>query len=89
MWDRKGVDGTTPKRVQAKIETWLEQGVTTMDRADIYGGYLAEEIMGAGLTQAIKDQIEIVTKCNIFALCLLYPSPSPRDRTRSRMLSSA
>ena len=32
------------------------------------------------------DASEIYNKCNI---CLLYTSPSPRDRTRSRMPSSA
>ena len=26
---------------------------------------------------------------NLFLICLLYTSPSPRDRTRSRMPSSA
>ena len=41
--------------------------------------------------------IELATKCNPVNLqkkiggeiCLLYTSPSPRDRTRSRMPSSA
>ena len=28
-------------------------------------------------------------KCGIICRCLLYTSPSPRDRTRSRMPSSA
>ena len=27
--------------------------------------------------------------CKVFNVCLLYTSPSPRDRTRSRMPSSA
>ena len=29
------------------------------------------------------------TRATMFSLCLLYTSPSPRDRTRSRMPSSA
>ena len=33
--------------------------------------------------------IGIVIFVSLFALCLLYTSPSPRDRTRSRMPSSA
>ena len=28
-------------------------------------------------------------RCGIIEICLLYTSPSPRDRTRSRMPSSA
>jgi predicted oxidoreductase len=65
MWRLGDVDDTSPAHVQAKIEACLEQGITTMDQADIYGGYMAEEIMGAGLTPPIKDKIEVVTKCDI------------------------
>ena len=32
---------------------------------------------------------KIMTSIVVFDLCLLYTSPSPRDRTRSRMPSSA
>jgi len=69
MW-RLGDDrDTAPDHVQKKIETCLAQGITTMDQADIYGGYQAEEIFGAALRQAphLRDQIEIVTKCGIIA----------------------
>ncbi len=67
MW-RLGDDAdTAPAHVQAKIEACLAQGITTMDQADIYGGYMAEEIMGAALKAApsLRDRIEIVTKCDI------------------------
>ncbi len=69
MW-RLGDDAeTSPAHVQAKIEACLAQGITTMDQADIYGGYMAEEILGNSLraAPALKDQIEIVTKCDIIA----------------------
>ncbi|RSC30715.1 aldo/keto reductase family oxidoreductase [Agrobacterium sp. FDAARGOS_525] len=60
---------TSPAHVQAKIEACLAQGITTMDQADIYGGYTAEAILGAGLKAApgLRDKIEIVTKCGIVA----------------------
>ena len=32
---------------------------------------------------------EYYTRSECFEICLLYTSPSPRDRTRSRMPSSA
>lgn len=69
MW-RLGDDAdTSAAHVQAKIEACLEQGITTMDQADIYGGYTAEAIMGAALraAPALRDRIEIVTKCDIVA----------------------
>ena len=37
MWRLAGDDDTSPRHVQAKIEACLEQGITTMDQADIYG----------------------------------------------------
>ena len=69
MWRLGDDTDTSPAHVQAKIEACLEQGITTMDQADIYGGYEAEELMGAALAQAphLKDKIEIVTKCDIIA----------------------
>jgi predicted oxidoreductase len=69
MW-RIGDDAdTSPAHVQAKIEACLAQGITTMDQADIYGGYTAEAILGAGLkaSPSLRDKIEIVTKCGIVA----------------------
>lgn len=69
MW-RLGDDAdTSPAHVQAKIEACLAQGITTMDQADIYGGYTAEGLLGAALRAApgLRDRIEIVTKCDIVA----------------------
>jgi predicted oxidoreductase len=69
MW-RLGDDAdTSPAHVQAKVEACLAQGITTMDQADIYGGYTAEAIFGAALRTApsLRDKIEIVTKCDIVA----------------------
>ena len=69
MW-RLGDDAdTSPAHVQAKIESCLAQGITTMDQAAIYGGFMAEEILGNALRDApaLKDRIEIVTKCDIVA----------------------
>ncbi len=69
MW-RIGDDAdTSPAHVQAKIEACLDQGITTMDQADIYGAYTAEGILGAALraSPGLRDRIEIVTKCDIIA----------------------
>ena len=66
MW-RLTEDDTAPDHIRAKIDACLDQGITTMDQADIYGGYAAEEAMGQALTPALRDKIEIVTKCDIVA----------------------
>lgn len=69
MWRLGDDPDTRPAHVQAKIEACLAQGITTMDQADIYGGYIAEVILGASLRAApgLRDRIEIVTKCDIVA----------------------
>jgi predicted oxidoreductase len=69
MW-RVGDDSdTSPSHIQAKIEACLERGITTIDQADIYGGYEAEELLGNALRAApgLRDKLEIVTKCDIVA----------------------
>lgn len=69
MWRLSDDTDTSTAHVQAKIEACLAQGITTMDQADIYGGYEAEAVLGAALkvAPALKDKIEIVTKCDIVA----------------------
>ncbi|MEL7093275.1 MAG: aldo/keto reductase [Pseudomonadota bacterium] len=69
MW-RLGDDAdTSPAHVAAKVAACLDQGITTMDQADIYGGYAAEAIFGAALRAdpGLRSKIEIVTKCDIIA----------------------
>lgn len=55
--------------VQAKIQACLDQGITTMDHADIYGGYTGEALLGQALAAApgLRDQIQIISKFGIVA----------------------
>lgn len=46
MWRLGDDPDTSPRHVQAKVESCLAQGITTMDQADIYGGYAAEALLG-------------------------------------------
>jgi predicted oxidoreductase len=90
MWRLSEDTDTSPAHVRAKIEACLEQGITTMDQADIYGGYMAEEVMGAGLTPEIKDRIEVVTKCDIVAPAGRYADAPVKyyDTGRAHVLAS-
>ena len=49
------------------IEQHLECGITTVDHADIYGGYLCEAAFGQALRlqPQLRHRLEIVTKCGI------------------------
>ncbi|MBK8458724.1 MAG: aldo/keto reductase [Phyllobacteriaceae bacterium] len=69
MWRLGDDSDVSPGHVQAKIETCLARGITSLDQADIYGGYAAEALLGDCLKAAphLRDRIEIVTKCGIVA----------------------
>lgn len=69
MWRIADDSDTSAAHVRAKIDACLEQGITTMDQADIYGGYGAEAVLGAALKEdpGLRDRIEIVSKCGIVA----------------------
>ncbi len=67
---RLAEDDISPTHIRAKVEACLAQGITTIDHADIYGGYRVEEIFGAALRGTdLMRQLEIVTKCGI-----IYPT---------------
>ena len=92
MW-RLGDDAdTSPAHVQAKIAACLAQGIPSMDQADIYGGYEAEAVLGAALkaAPALKDRIEIVTKCDIVAPAGRYADAPCKyyDTSRAHILAS-
>ena len=91
MW-RIGDDAdTSTSQVQAKIESCLSQGITTMDQADIYGGYEAEEILGNALKGTnLRDKIEIVTKCDIVAPAGRYSDAKVKyyDTSRAHVMAS-
>ncbi|MEM9631975.1 MAG: aldo/keto reductase [Pseudomonadota bacterium] len=69
MWRLGDDTDTSPAYVEQKIQTCLEQGITTFDQADIYGGYAAEAVLGGALkaNPSLRDRMEIVTKCDIVA----------------------
>ena len=65
-----------------------ELGLFGLPIADEYGGQGGDhtDLVLMGLALAYHSQAVAITPG---AACLLYTSPSPRDRTRSRMPSSA
>lgn len=68
MWRLADDRDVTASNIIAKVEACLEQGITTMDHADIYGGYTVEGLFGEALKGTdLRDKIEIVTKCGIVA----------------------
>ena len=69
MWRVADDANTSTDHVAAKIQSCLDQGITTFDQADIYGDYGAEAVLGDALraNPGLRQQMEIVTKCDIVA----------------------
>lgn len=66
MWRLAEDADRSTAHIRAKVEACLDQGITTMDHADIYGGYEVEGLFGAALQgSGLRDRLEIVTKCGI------------------------
>lgn len=57
----------TPQQRLTFLKQHIDLGITTVDHADIYGGYQCEALFGEALAldPSVRDQIEIITKCDI------------------------
>ncbi|MGB1886943.1 MAG: aldo/keto reductase [Paracoccaceae bacterium] len=91
MWRLGDDENTSPEHVLAKIDASLDQGITSFDQADIYGGYEAEEILGNALSgSGLRNKMEIVTKCDIIAPVGRYADARVKyyDTTRAHIMAS-
>ena len=91
MWRLGDDENTSPEHVLAKIDASLDQGITSFDQADIYGGYEAEEILGNALSgSGLRNKMEIVTKCDIIAPVGRYADARVKyyDTSRAHILAS-
>ena len=91
MWRLADDANTSPEHVRNKMSACLDQGITTMDQADIYGGYAAEQVLGDALRgTALRNQIEIVTKCDIVAPVGRYAEAPVKyyDTSRAHIMAS-
>ncbi|MDO5706743.1 MAG: aldo/keto reductase [Paracoccus sp. (in: a-proteobacteria)] len=69
LWRLADAGDTAAAQVQAKVEACLDQGITTLDHADLYGDYGGEALLGAAFRAApgLRDRVEVVTKCDVVA----------------------
>jgi predicted oxidoreductase len=87
VWRLSEAADTSAQAVAGRIQTCLDQGITTFDHADIYGGYSCEALFGAALRAqpGLKARIEIVTKCDI----MLVSEQRPDNRVKHYDTSAA
>ncbi|NAW85505.1 aldo/keto reductase [Photobacterium halotolerans] len=67
--------GMTPQERLTFLKQHIELGITTVDHADIYGGYSCEQLFGEALAldPSVRGQIQIVSKCDIKLCGSQYP----------------
>jgi len=65
-WGVWGKNCTTSQMIEL-MNTCLENGITSFDHADIYGGYTTEEAFGKafGESQIKRNEIQLISKCGI------------------------
>lgn len=87
VWRLSEAADTSAQAVAGRIQACLDQGITTFDHADIYGGYSCEALFGAALQAqpGLKARMEIVTKCDI----MLLSDQRPDNRVKHYDTSAA
>lgn len=75
-WGVWGADHSE-RKVQELIEVCLDEGITTFDHADIYGGHTTEALFGNAWKEINVDRnkIELISKCGIVMDSEKKPSP--------------
>lgn len=57
----------TPQEMSALLHYCVQEGITTFDHADIYGGYSTEAAFGKAFVESKirRQEIQLITKCGI------------------------
>ena len=80
------------KEILALVRTCLEAGITTVDHADIYGGYKCQRLFGEAMAGqgTLRDQLQLITKCGIKLVSPLRPENRSHsyDTSRAHILAS-
>lgn len=83
----------TPEELLSFTKEVLEIGVSTIDTADIYGGFSCEEAFGDALKldRSLREKLTLVTKCGIVFPCENRPQYKSHhyDQSRKHIIQSA
>jgi predicted oxidoreductase len=65
----------TLQEINRRFHACLDLGITTIDKAEIYGRYEVERQIGAALalSPGLRDKLELVTKAGLYVPCPHHP----------------
>jgi predicted oxidoreductase len=76
-----------------RLHTCVEEGITTVDTAEIYGGYRVEEALGMAFAadRGLRSKLQVVSKCGIYVPCEFHPDRKTAfyNATAERIVKSA
>lgn len=82
----------TPEDLLGWLQACVDMGITTFDHADIYGSYTNEARFGDALAlePALRDDIQLITKCGIMLLSDNRPDTQVKhyDTTKGHIIAS-
>lgn len=82
----------TAQEINRRLNLCADLGMTTIDTAEIYGGYGVEAALGEAmaLSPGLRDRLEIVTKAGIYLPSPEHPGRSVAfyDATAARLVAS-
>ncbi len=83
---------TTAQTIEL-LEHYVSLGVTTMDHADIYGGYQCESLFGEALSESTleRDSLQVISKCGIALIDEARPQHRVKhyDTSMAHIIASA
>lgn len=82
----------SPQELNRRLNLCVDLGMTTLDTAEIYGGYEVEEALGKAiaLSPGLRDKLEVVTKAGIYVPNKFHPErrTAHYNATGARMVKS-
>ena len=84
------IGGFTEQEAVSALKEALQNGITKgTNEVSKQDGYFGNQFIKIPFPQEARDIESTLRKVGMGKTCLLYTSPSPRDRQKSRMPSSA
>lgn len=91
LWRIADAPAKNKEEIVSLVQGCLQQGISTFDHADIYGGYACEELFGNALRDSsLRGQMQIISKCGIKLISSQRPDHTIKsyDTSKQHIIAS-